>query len=70
MLAKFVWRYASWSLALGGSFVCVCVWGGSGGFLCKVQGSVLSIVMLSFFFLVLVFGTSFLYKLLTQGMDI
>ncbi len=24
MLAKFVWRYASWSLALGGSFVCVC----------------------------------------------
>jgi len=30
--------------------VCVCVWGGSGGFLCKVQGSVLSIVMVSFFF--------------------
>jgi hypothetical protein len=52
VLAKFVWRYASWSFALGGSFVCVCVcvWGGSGGFLCKVQGSVLSIVMLSFFF--------------------
>jgi hypothetical protein len=30
--------------------VCVCVWGGSGGFLCKVQRLVLTIVMFEFFF--------------------